>query len=481
MTQSDPHWWTATETLAALQDRRIGAEELLDHMLDRQARLGAGINAVVEVQADQARSEARAYDKGQRKGTLAGLPMTIKDTFEVAGLHCTGGIPDYAEHLSTTDAVAVGQLRKAGAVVWGKTIVPVAASDHQSYNPIHGIGRNPWNLDRCVGGSSGGAGAALAAGLTALELGSDIGGSIRVPAHYNGVCGHKPSFGIISQRGHMPPAPGVLGESALSVAGPMARTAADLELALDILTAAPRLGWQLRLPEARTAGLKGARIAVWTGDLPVDPVYAAAIHAFARDLAQEGALVTALDNKPAPLVGDEDLYIALLFATLGAELDEEALAAYDGAAADFPAGSLPDRVARSARSSHWQYAQLAERQERHFAAWAEWFAGFDALICPVAMNVAFPHQTEDGHGPIPQMRRTLSVGNTEVPYLENLNWPGIATLAHLPSTVRPLPNLVHGMPAGFQIIGPAYGDRTTLALARAIDAAFGQFGHPPGF
>lgn len=481
MTQTDPHWWTVAETMAALGARRIGAVELLEHMLARQARLGPQVNAVVEVQADQARAEAAAFDAGGRRGALAGLPMTIKDTYEVAGFGCTAGIPDLAGYRSPSDADAVAQLRGAGAVVWGKTNVPLAASDHQSYNPIHGMTRNPWNPDRTVGGSSGGAGAALASGLTALELGSDIGGSIRVPSHYCGVWGHKPSYGIVPQRGHVPPMPGTLAPSALAVCGPMARCAADLELALDLLTGAPTEGWRLSLPEARVAGLKGARIAVWTGGNPVDPDYAAAIHRFAGDLAQAGARITVLDQAPAPLVGDDDLYIALLFATIGADLPPEALDAYAAAAAAFPGDSLPARVARATRSSHGEYAQLFERQQRQIAAWAAWFGGFDALVCPVSMNVAFPHRTDDGHGPIPQMFRTLEVGGQARPYMENLFWPGIATLAHLPATARPLPGQVHGMPAGIQIIGPAFGDRTTLAIARGMDAEFGGFVAPAGY
>ena len=261
----------------------------------------------------------------------------------------------------------------------------------------------------------------------------------------------------------------------------MARSAQDLGLALDILTAGPRMGWQLSLPPARAASLQGARIAVWTGGNPVDPDYAAAIEAFGRDLAREGAVVASLEAPPLPLQGDEDLYIALLFATIGADLPPEALDAYAGASAAFAPGSLPARVARATRSSHGEYVHLAERQARHIAAWDAWFQGFDALICPVAMNVAFAHQTDDGHGPIPQMFRTLTVGNEQRPYMENLFWPGIATLAHLPATARPLPGQVHGMPAGIQIIGPSFGDRTTLALAHAMDAAFGGFTPPPGF
>jgi amidase len=478
---TDPQWWTATETLAALQARKLGAVELLDHMLARQSRFGPAINAVIEVNEPQARAEAQAHDAGTRRGALAGLPMTIKDTYAVAGFGCTAGIPDLASYRSPADAAAVAQLRGAGAVVWGKTNVPLAASDHQSYNPIHGVTRNPWNTDRTPGGSSGGAGAALAAGLTALELGSDIGGSIRVPAHYCGVWGHKPSYGIVPQRGHVPPMPGTLGASPLAVCGPMARSAADLQLAMDLLTAAPTPGWTLSLPPARCTALKGARLAVLTGTHPTDPAYAAAIHAFAADLRHAGAAVTLLDSAPSHLQGDDDLYYALLFATIGADLPPEALAAYAAAAAAFPEDSLPARVARATVTDHATYVRLAERQQRQIAGWEAWFAGFDALITPAAMNVAFPHQTEDGHGPIPQMFRTLSVGSGTRPYIENLFWPGIATLAHLPATVRPLPAKVHDMPAGIQIIGPAYGDRTTLALAGAMDAVFGGFTPPAGF
>ncbi len=192
---------------------------------------------MIELNAETALEAAREAD-AQRDGTrpLNELPMTIKDTYEVAGFYATAGIPDLAGHRPERDADAVTRLRAAGAVIYGKTNVPVAASDHQSYNPIHGLTRNPWNPERTVGGSSGGAAAALAAGFTPLELGSDIGGSIRIPAHYCGVWGHKPSYGIVPSRGHIPPMPGALPPSPLAVCGPLARSAEDLDLALGLLT-----------------------------------------------------------------------------------------------------------------------------------------------------------------------------------------------------------------------------------------------------
>lgn len=478
----NPHQWTAVEAVEALKARRIGALELLEYMLERQQRLDGETNSVVEIRADAARRTAADADAvtGDH-GRLAGLPMTIKETYEVEGFHATAGMPELKDYVSHQDAIAVARLRAAGAVIWGKTNVPLAASDHQSYNPLHGVTRNPWDTSRTVGGSSGGAAAALAAGFTALELGSDIGGSIRIPAHFCRVWGHKPTYGIVPGRGHVPP-PGALAEPPLSVYGPMGRCAADLELGLDILAGGdPDGGWVLNLPEPRHEKLADFRVAVWTGGNPVDPAYADAIGEFAQALAEQGAQVTQFSKMPTPMIGSNKLYIAALFATIGSGLPEAELDAYATAAARHAPDSLPARVARATRSSLAEYADMVERQERLKFAWREWFVDYDILLCPVSMTVAFPHQTEDGHGPVPQMSRILDVGGESRPYLENLYWPGIATLAHLPATVRPLPNMVRGMPAGVQAIGPEFGDRTTLRFTALCDEIFGGFVPPPGF
>ena len=196
--------------------------------------------------------------------------MTIKDAYEVAGLVSTGGSPKWKDHVPKQDAVVVERLTAAGANLFGKTNVPLLSGDWQSYNEIFGVTNNPWDHTKTPGGSSGGAAAALAAGLTPLEVGSDIGGSIRIPAHFCGVYGHKPSYGLVPMRGHLPPPPGSLSENdSITVAGPMARSAADLELALSIL-AGPRSsegkGWRLNLPPPRQQQLKDFRIALWPGD-----------------------------------------------------------------------------------------------------------------------------------------------------------------------------------------------------------------------
>ncbi len=329
--------------------------------------------------------------------------------------------------------------------------------------------------------AEGGAAAALAAGFTSLELGSDIGGSIRIPAHFCRVWGHKTTYGIVSGRGHVPP-PGAVAESPLSVYGPMGRCAADLELGLDLIAGgAPYSGWVLDLPKPHHDKLSDFRVAVWTGGNPVDPAYAEAIGDYARELAAHGAQVTRLDTTPEPLIGNEEDYIATLFATIGSGLPKQELDAYAAAAVSHAPGSLAARVARATRSSFAEYADLVERQERRKRAWRAWFRDYDILLCPVSMTVAFPHQTEDGHGPVPQMSRVLDVGGDIRPYMENLYWPGVATLSHLPSTVRPLPAPVRKMPVGVQAIGPEFGDRTTLRFTALCDEAFGGFTPPPGF
>jgi amidase len=230
---------SATELLGLLRDRKLGSLELLETQLARIEASNPDINAVVALDAEGARAAARAADDApsDARGPLHGLPITIKDSFEVPGMPATCGFPHLADHRPQRDADAVALLRGAGAIPFGKTNVPVAVADHQSYNPIYGTTSNPWDLTRTPGGSSGGSAAAVAAGFSPLELGTDIGGSIRCPAHFCGVYGLKTSYGIVPRRGHIPPAPDGEAHRPLGVAGPIARSAIDLELALDVLTA----------------------------------------------------------------------------------------------------------------------------------------------------------------------------------------------------------------------------------------------------
>jgi amidase len=487
-TNRPPHEWTVGETLAKLAARRISAEELLDHHLARRAALDGGINAVVATDVDGARRAAREIDARRAAGEtlppLAGVTMTIKDSFEVAGMTATCGIPELAQHRPLRDADAVARLRAAGAVIYGKTNCPLGVSDHQSYNPLFGITRNPWDPARTPGGSSGGSAAALAAGFSTLELGSDIGGSIRLPSHFCGVYGHKPSWGVVPGRGHIPPPPGVVAPPPpppLAVIGPLARSAADLELALSVLAGpgddeAP--AWSLQLPPPRHQRLSDFRVALWLDAHPVDGAYAAAIERFAQALAAEGVAVQRLRQGPVDPAASWDTYLDLLFGVIGSGAPEAELTAYQavaaGAAPDSPAARLARATAQPLR--HW--ALQSARQAALRRQWAAFFEQHDVLLCPVAMTQAFAHQTDDGHGPVPQIARTLIVDGAPRPYLENLMWPGLITVAHLPATARPLGELVGGLPAGVQIVGPYLHDRTALRFAALCDQAFGRLPPP---
>ena len=295
----DLHLIGASALARRIKDGEVTAEAALEHFIDRIERLDGALNAVVVRRFEQARERAREADRalarGEDWGALHGVPMTVKETYEIAGWPTTAGIEALRDHVSAHTSVAVQRLLDAGAVIFGKTNVPAYASDLQTYNDIYGTTHNPWNPDLTPGGSSGGAAAALAAGFTPLELGSDIGGSIRTPAAFCGVCGLKPSFGLISTRGHVPGPPGALARRDLSVAGPLARHVADLEQALTILAAPDEeeaTAWRLELPPARHRALKDFRVATWLDDprCPVDRPIVDALEGLSARLAELGTL-----------------------------------------------------------------------------------------------------------------------------------------------------------------------------------------------
>jgi amidase len=479
---------SASQLLQLLARRDITASELLEAYLNRIEKYNPQYNIVVALCADEARKAAAAVDsareRGEPLGPLAGLPMTIKDAFEVVGMPATCGLRALAAHRPQRDADAVRRLRAAGAILFGKTNLPAGATDHQSFNSVYGLTSNPWNPERTVGGSSGGAAAALAAGFTVLELGSDIGGSIRVPAHFCGVFGHKPSFGLVPTRGHIPPAPGVLNELPLNVVGPMARSASDLRLALDVL-AGPRdlsaKGWKLQLPASRYNTLRDFRVALWTGGgvYPVDSAYREAIKLFAEDLRRLG---TEVDEKPTlPFEPEQayDFYMNMLFAIIAADMPSkarEALAAYATAATD--PRDYAVRLQRYVNCTLKEWQTLQERQEQQFLAFGEFFKRYDVLICPCHQTAAFPHDTS-GEGIGAQLTRTVTVSGAPSAYLNNLMWPSIATFAHLPATAMPTGRYVDGLPAGVQIIGAFLEDRTTLRFAELVENELAGFAPPP--
>jgi amidase len=475
---------SATEIVAGIRAKDVSSRELLATFLERVERR-SDLNAVVTLDAERATAAAAAADvavtKGDVLGPLHGLPMTVKDAFETEGMRTTSGAPELSGHVPARDADAVARLRAAGAVIFGKTNLPIYAGDIQTYNDVFGTTNNPWDLSRCAGGSSGGAAAALAARLTPLELGSDIGGSIRNPAHYCGVTGLKPTYGIVPIRGHIPGPPGSLSEGDIGVAGPMARTVEDLELALDVLAgpdATRGVAWRLELPPPRAADLGGYRVGTWLDDpyAPVDRSVLGLLERAVGTLVDGGAKVDEGAVLGVDLQEVAEVYLQLLVGVLANGYPPAVLAAADemAGAVDPADRSLQVLFLRglAQRKREWNVAH--ERREQIRARWAELFTRVDVLLCPIAGTAAFPHD----HDP-DQLARTVPVNGEQRPGLETLVWAGLVGMAHLPAAVVPVGTTPEGLPVGIQVVAPYLEDRTALDVARRLHALVGDIGAPP--
>ncbi|GAA6121644.1 amidase family protein [Acidovorax sp. FG27] len=444
---------TASDQAAALARGDTTALALCDAAIARiEARDGA-INAVVVRDFARARAQASAADAalalGERR-PLLGVPITVKESFNVAGLPTTWGFEHARGFVAQADAVAVQRLKAAGAVLLGKTNVPVALGDWQSANPIHGRTGNPHDLSRTPGGSSGGAAASLAAGFVALELGSDIGGSIRVPAHFCGVYGHKPTHGLLPGAGHDFPGfpPGAQNE--LAVIGPLARSTHDLELALDLLAGpigAQARAVQVRLPPARPVQQARCLLIDSAPGVAVASDIRTRLHAVADDLQASGCTVVRGTSELLPdLAASHTTYHRLLMTYL---------------TRGTPAGA-PSMPAH-------EWLQLLDHRARLQAQWRRFFEeGFDALLLPAFGCTAYPH--------IPAMdwaTATVQIdGRPELLGAQSF-WQSVATLPGLPATVAPIGHGSDGLPIGMQVIGPMYEDRTPLALVRHLEALRG--------
>jgi amidase len=469
----------ATGQLAALAKKKVSAAELLKAALARHEQTHARLNAVVAVDLERALNHARALDEMRSKketlGLLAGLPMTVKDTFDVVAMPASSGLKHYRQR-QAEDASAVRMAKHEDAVIWGKTNTPVLAGDWQTFNKLYGTTNNPWDESRTSGGSSGGAAAALAAGVTALEIGSDIGGSLRVPASFCGVYSHKPTWGLVNQRGQVPPTPGSWSERDLNVAGPMARSARDLRLLLSVIASAPIAA------RAPAAELKTAKIALWLDEpsFPLDPEVRKTIEDFAEELKAAGAEVTPIVS-PLHMPTLMSAYQTLLGAIIGEDMPDGAIKAMErmrGLArwrvsrGDGPTSTAAMTLAYTATHREWLAADAVRNRLRHEIG--EAFGGFDAILAPITPVTAFPHD----HRPFARRSLTASDGST-IPYAAMLNWISLATALHLPATAIPVGRAASGLPVGAQLIGPLNGDGKTLALAQAIDENIRGFAAPP--
>jgi amidase len=477
----DPTFLSAIQLADLVRTRKIGALELLDHYIARIGQHDGRINAVVVRDLDRARDAARKLDQqADKSAPLFGVPMTAKESFDIEGLPTTRGHAAAKDIPVRVSSLAVRRLRAAGAVVFGKTNVPVDLADWQSYNPVYGTTSNPWHTGHTPGGSSGGSAAALAAGLTGFEIGTDIGGSIRVPAHYCGVFGHKPTFGLLPNYGD--PATSSAAGIDIAVMGPMGRSAADLAAGLDIMAGPDpdesRLG--LTLPRPRFTGLRDLRVAVWAAQpgQVTDAETTTKLLELASALERQGVTVSRTARPAFDPAEAYHLYLKLLDAAWSSRIsDEVAASRRERAAALAPdANSADDIMLRMADVSHRAWLRLNERRFQLRRVWSAFFRDWDVLLCPVIATAALPHR-QDGA----TWERRITIDGSDIAYNDMLFWPGLTGGYHLPATVAPMGLTKAGLPLGVQIAGPIYGDRSTIAAAALLESEWMAFRSPPGW
>ena len=454
MDQADLAYLSAVDLLNLLREKQVSSRELLDVYLGRVDKFNPDLNAVVTLDAERASERAAAADEatahGESWGLLHGLPMTVKDVFETSGLRTTAGSPKLSEYVPDRDAVIVRRLKAAGAVIFGKTNTPTMAGDGQTYNDVFGTTNNPWDISRTPGGSSGGCGAAVAAAMTSFSIGSDIAGSVRIPSAFCGALGHKPTFGVVPQRGHIPGQPGSLIERDINTIGPLARDPHDLDLALSVM-AGPitqeALDWRFELPPAPRKSLAEYRVAAWLDDhfCPVDAALGTKLQDAVNSLRDAGVTVDE-DGRPGfELEESHGVYQPLL------------------------------RTAFNADLTYQRWLELDHLRQRLRDLWADFFTRYDILLAPVASMTPFPHM----QGPWPERR--LTVNGQERPYGDFIVWPGLISVSYLPSTAVPVGVTDEGLPVGIQVVGPHLSDRRTIDFAGKLSALIGGFRRPPGY
>lgn len=475
----------AHELARLIRRKKIGSLELLNAYVKRIETHNPRLNAIVATDLVRARKQARAADRmtvrGESLGPLHGVPMTIKESFDIKGMPSTWGRLDMRDHFPSQDSDAVKRFHAAGALVFGKTNVPTMLADWQTFNPVYGTTNNPWNTALVPGGSSGGSAAALAAGLTGLEAGSDIGASVRDPSHYCGVYGHKPTFGLCSIQGHA--LPEFQSPDDLAVVGPMARSARDLEIALHIMAGGDDVfsrGWRVKLQKPPQKRLKDFKVAVLKSadTAEVDVAVQERIQAVADGLAKAGATVSDTARPDIDLHDAHKTFILLLRAATARNLNATQWHAVKERLARLPAHreDYESWMLQACAMSHYEWLMLNEKRYRMQMQWEIFFKDYDLLICPTATTTAFAHQQDKE-----RWERMIDVNGRPQPSTTQLFWAGYSGMVYLPSTVAPAGLSASGMPVGVQIIGPQYGDMVCIQLAKLLEKEFAAFQPPPGY
>jgi amidase len=472
---------SALEAAEAIRVKRVSSVELTRHVFELMDRFNPAINAFAYQLRESALAQAKKADaalaRGESLGVFHGVPVSVKESFAVEGRPATWGIPAFKDSKAARNSAVVDRLLGAGAVLIGATNVPVDLHDWQTYNPMYGQTNNPYDGKRSPGGSSGGSAAALAAGFGFLSVGSDIGGSIRVPSSFCGIYGHKPTLDLVSQRGHQPGgAHGAPGFSTLlAVAGPMARSATDLLAALKVLGGPEgwdAMAWKWELPAARAASLRDVRVGYVIDDpiAPLTPEVAAVLAKALDALGRAGAKL-----RPGWPAGYQagallETYCFLLSA-FGASM------APPGAPQENPPGPAnpADPFEAGARATFREWQQKNLRRLAYRAQWQAYFGEVDVFLSPVTFTPAFPHDHSE-----PQSQRRIPTSAEPRKYMEMLNWVAHATLTGCPATSAPVGFAPDGLPVGIQIMGPYGEDATPIAFAELLAREMGGFSPPPG-
>lgn len=469
---------SAVEAASAIRAKKVSSAELTALAFSRIDTHDGKLNSFVYQLREQASAAAKAADaalaQGKTLGPLHGVPIHVKESFGVAGKPCTWGIPQFSGAIAERNSVAVERLLRAGAVLLGATNVPVDLQDLQSFNPIYGVTNNPWDVKRTPGGSSGGSAAALAAGLGHLSIGSDIGGSIRHPANFCGVFGHKPTLDLVPMEGHLPGgrvnSPGF--STLLAVAGPMARSADDLIAALKVLGGpvgpeSRAMHWSMAAP--RHEQLRDFRVGYVLEDpyCPVASDVKAVLEQAVRAAEKAGAKLTAGWPAGMQLERTVETYWFLLMAftiSVAPPQIQEILRKETG---DSPR-------ARGLRADFvtWQQYNLRRLGARQM--WESYFANVDVFLSPVSFTAAFPHDHSK-----PMEARRIPTAEGPRAYMDILNHISPATLSGCPATVAPVGLTASGLPVGMQVMGAYYDDATPITFAGLLTREMGGVRRPP--
>ena len=461
----DPEYATARQTLNALAAGVVSSQELTRHLFARIKKLNPRVNAFVTLREEEALAEAKKSDANKTRRPLEGLPVTVKDAFATSGIRTTAGSKIWETFIPREDAAAVAKLRQAGAIVIGKTNLPEFSADLQAYNAIAGVTSNPWDLSRTCGGSTGGGAAAIAAGFSYLELGSDSGGSIRIPAHFCGVFGHKSTVNVVSRIGWMPPAPGEFrGPNEWSVAGPLARSAEDLQLMLSVIAGpAPddATAYRWAAPAARRKSLREYRVG-WVADDPFCPVAAETRTALEPVFEALSKMRGARQGWPPgfDFKRNFDVFQFLTTAFQASGINEAQRKALEG---EF--GGPHEAYARAtldavrAPYEIWEKFHIERLKLR--AIWRDYFKDFDVLVTPVTILPAFEHDHT-----MPRHRRVVRCADGASRAYGDLSpWISPAGLSGCPVTTAPVAMSAQGLPVGVQVIGPFLEDLTPIHFA----------------